>query len=169
MDEIFFENSYCDTVELCTERNRMRPGALRTCLLVIMPLYCLYLALRGYWDLFLFLAVFTLWYCFQPRFAAKTFLRRQLAYHDGQLPPVVFQFAADRVICFCGTDRFEYPYRKFTKVKVSRNLIMLMADQSIYISLHKHSFTKGSYEAFLQFLVEKCPELKLPNSIPKET
>lgn len=168
MDEILFENRYHDSEPFLTQVSRMIPGALRSILLVIITLYSILMLWLQYWDSLIIMLAITLWFSFQPRLAARSYLRKQRQFYDGQIPPYVLHFTADRIICNKGDTRLEYPYHKLTKVKASGNLMILMADRRAYVTLCRDSFTKGTYEAFLRFLAEKCPNLKLPKSIQNE-
>ena len=70
-------------------------------------------------------------------------------------------FADEMIIDETPSETRKFPYEKITEIYVSDSLIVLTDIRKMGIIMSKHGFTKGTFEEFMDFIREKCPQLKL--------
>ena len=53
-------------------------------------------------------------------------------------------------------------YNELKAIHISNHVIVLQDNRKMDLILDKNGFTKGTFEEFLPFIQEKCPQLNLP-------
>lgn len=175
MDELLFECRYIPTEELCREALRSTRRGWEIAFMVIYALLVLRTVgmilvtalLFGYVEPYAVVVLLlclgaVLYFSFRPRLMAKRQIRRIRDFFDGQLPEYQIRFTREHIINIAAGNEHQIPYAKLNKVWNTKHILILGVDKVTSIAIPKNSFTKGSYEEFLQFLREQAPKLKLP-------
>ena len=161
--DILFENTYTDTLETLNEMNWDLYAKSRKIFTwsfgtfaAISLLLCLVTDIK-----YLFHCLFFLAFLFYSRNiyrrAAKQQMKTIQDFYDGVMPTQVIRVTADTLYYINGCQSFCVPLRKLSRTTVTKNGLLLRAGNYYQFYLRKDSFTKGTYEDFLEFLKEKCP------------
>ena len=131
---------------------------------IVVGVLCtpLYFQERNYMlFLSLYLVVAGIWLCFRPRLAAKRTMRQKREF-AGETQQCAITTFADEICDESLRQTITIPYDKIKKLHITQNLIVLIDVRNVAILADKNSFIKGSFQEFLPFIQEKCPQLKLP-------
>ena len=119
----------------------------------------------GDWvDLLLAVACgsYAIWIYRRPWTMAKKVMKQDLEFYGTDDVENIVSFGD--VIQDATKDRVNtVPYNKIQEMHVLDDLIVLKDVRNAYFIMEKNGFTKGDFQSFLQFMAEKCPQLKLPN------
>ena len=106
-------------------------------------------------------AGYCIWNYRRPWIFAKKAIKMDLEYYGTEKVPSVTTFGD--VIRDVGKDNnTTMQYDKVKDIHISENLIALIDMKGHAFLMDKNGFTKGDFSAFLAFIGEKCPQLKLP-------
>ena len=88
--------------------------------------------------------------------------KRWEKYYDGLDEPAYLRFG-DKIYAEDSNSTYTVEYRKIEKVIVLKHGIFLRHAEKAYLCVDPNCFTKGTCGEFMEFLREKCPNLKIPN------
>ena len=169
--DILFENRYYTTKKMMTEFGRKyavgpkKPTLIVTWLLYLFAAIPIFLVPERFEDssrtLLIILGVSMLSVSFMPQLYAHSVMKNTKKQNDGVVPEVIVTFG-ETVKLHEGMVDVTVEYRKIQKVVRLKHSYMLMIGRRNGLMLNPDGFTKGSFEAFKQFLREKRPDLKIP-------
>lgn len=166
--EVLFENVYTDSEEMMMElyhrasrRNRYIWLAVYLLLIIwyinmIMSIDWLIL-----WAGLIFLIAYSVYLLCVPMINTKRYFKRVRQYHDGMVPQTQVQFTEKKILVENGRSSQTVPYDKLDKAWIMKHCIRLDAGKMALVAIKPECFTKGTAEEFMQFLREKCPDLKI--------
>ena len=104
---------------------------------------------------------YCIWNFYRPWILGKKKFKQEFAYYgeDGDQSVTTF---ADVLRDVTKDNDTTIPYDKIKEIHISKDLILLNDIRGVAILMDKNGFTKGDLPAFLAFIGEKCPQLKLP-------
>jgi len=79
----------------------------------------------------------------------KTAIRQEKTMYNGEMGKRNLKFYQDRLESGNG---MKIPYSNITKIRKSKNCIILVANKATGVMVKKDAFIKGSYEDFMQFM-----------------
>lgn len=134
----------------------------------------IYLA-AGFWGLLLYwenqrtiwmiygclMILYAVWISFRPRQQARKTFKENLAFEGGEKLGSTTKFG-DVIVDESVRQSVTVPYDKVEKIHITKELILLVDVRKAVLILDKNGFTKGTFEEFLPFIQEKCPQLNLP-------
>lgn len=103
---------------------------------------------------------YIVWLIAEPSVYALRSINRTKKYHDGDNPAYFITCTDERIECRRGDACFSVPYHKIDKVHFYEHSIVVRAGKSTQVVLSQTGFTKGAKGEFVEFLWEKCPNLK---------
>lgn len=95
---------------------------------------------------------------------ANPYLASNRVIKNEGITTVKMQFYDDYIFSISETTGTETKrfYRIFTKIIITKNLLLLVARNNLLLFIiDKRNFTYGSAEDFLEFMKEKCPNIKI--------
>lgn len=100
-------------------------------------------------------------YILAPRSLAAKRYKKQLNQFDGKIPPFTVRFG-EEITYQDGSLQLSFPYAKVKKVEMAREHIFIRDQIGNCMCFPTDSVTKGTVPELLQFLKEKCPNVKIP-------
>lgn len=108
-----------------------------------------------------FLIADAIWIYFRPWYFAGKTIKRETKFEGTAVLTSVTKFGD--VICDEAPNHLATTrYDMIEQIYFSKNVIVIRDIRKADFILDKNGFTKGSFEEFLPFIQEKCPQLKLP-------
>ena len=108
-----------------------------------------------------FFAVYAVWIYFRPWLVAGKQVKRETKFEGTETLESVTKFGD--VICDeTKTQSVNISYDKLEAIRIAKHVIILTDVRKMAFILDKNGFVKGTFEEFLPFIQEKCPQLKLP-------
>jgi len=167
-NDAVFINEYEITEKLFIDwaRSPVNPRLLRPyravwlAAFIICAAGCVFTALSGAWLLVVMLAagaaVSAVWYFCGITMAAKKQYKNILSDLGSEKWSRKLYFTENRVITEDNGEDFSYPYDRFTGRIENEDHYVILLDENTGIRVYKNAFTKGSFECFPDFILEKC-------------
>lgn len=108
-----------------------------------------------------YVGVYALWMYSRPRRAARKTMKQNQTFDGSERAPSVTTFGED-IRDESPNATAKIPYDRIKSIHISENVIVLIDIRDVAIIMDKNGFNKGSFQDFLPFIREKCPQLKLP-------
>lgn len=129
---------------------------------LFLALGCYYLIKNLYAGklIFLWCIGWATWIFLRPWLAAGKVFKRELQYEDAEYLRSVTKFG-DEILDESKSMTTTTPYDRIESIYISSELIILRDTRKADNILNKNGFTKGTFEEFLPFIQEKCPQAKI--------
>ena len=98
---------------------------------------------------------------FLPRYYAWSIIRNTKKLNDGVLPETRVVFSEENIQMFEGMVHLTIEYRKIRKGVRLKNGYALFNGKRSAVLLKPENFREGSFRDFLDFIREKCPDIKI--------
>ena len=103
---------------------------------------------------------YIVWMIVGPSVHARRAIKKTKKYHDGENPPYFVTCTDEKIECRRADACFSVPYHKIDKVLFYEYSIVIRSGKTVQVVLSQTGFTKGTKGEFVEFLWEKCPNLK---------
>ena len=102
-----------------------------------------------------------IWLYRRPKSLAKKMVKQELEFADSDRVIATVTFA-EEIHSTASRGTSIIPYDKIKSIYHTKYGVVLLDVRNRFVLLDKTGFTKGTFEEFLPFIQEKCPQLKLP-------
>ena len=105
--------------------------------------------------------LYAIWLYFRPWMAAAKTVKRETKFEGTEILESITKFG-DEIHDATKHLSMTAPYDKIKEIHFSEHVIVIRDTRNNDFILDKNGFTKGTFEEFLPFIQNKCPQLKLP-------
>ena len=127
--------------------------------IVLLALHLLtdsYHLFTGIWSV-----LYAIFLYFRPWMVAAKTIKQETKFDGTEMVESVTKFG-DEIQDASKHLSMTAPYDKIEDIHFSEYTIVIKDSRKNYLILDKNGFTKGTFEEFLLFIQEKCPQLNLP-------